>query len=162
MILLITPSAKAQDCAKAIQEATAESAQVAATLRQAVTHLRAQEYSALVIDQSLLEAEPDESEMLLQHIGMAIPVHVSFAISGMERVLRELRAALQRRKQEVRLARQGAEQTLRNELKGTVTALLLSCEMALQVPSLPAAAEAKMRAVDRLAQDMRAKLDPSE
>jgi hypothetical protein len=162
MILLVTPSARAQDCAKAIQEVTAESAQVAATLRQAVTHLRAQEYSAVVIDHSLLEAEPDEGEMLLQHIGMAIPVHVSFAISGMERVLRELRAALQRGKQEVRLARQGAEQTLRNELKGTVTALLLSCEMALQVPSLPAAAESKMRAVDRLAQDMRAKLDTSE
>src|SRR5229473_8078763 len=76
VILLITPSARAQDCAKAIQEATAESAQVAATLRQAATQLRAQEYSAVVIDQSLLEAEPDESEMLLQHIGMAIPVHV--------------------------------------------------------------------------------------
>src|SRR5712692_2547984 len=110
VILLITPSARAQDCAKAIQEATAESAQVAATLRQAATQLRAQEYSAVVIDQSLLEAEPDESEMLLQHVGMAIPVHVSFAISGMERVLREVRAALQRRKREVLLARQGAKQ----------------------------------------------------
>src|SRR2546428_1227292 len=147
MILLVTPSTRAEDCAKAIREAAAESAQVAATLRQAATQLRAQEYSAVVIDQSLLEAEPDEGEMLLQHIGMAIPVHVNFAISGMERLLRELRAALQRRKQEVLLARQGAEEALRNELKGTVTALLLSCEMALQVANPPAAAEAKMRAV---------------
>jgi hypothetical protein len=158
MILVVTPSARAEDCAKAIREAAAESVQVAATLRQAATQLRAQEYSAVVIDQSLLEAEPEESEMLLRHIGMAIPVHVNFAISGMERVLRELHAALHRRKREVVVARQAAEQALRNDLKGTVTALLLSCEMALQVPNLPATAEAKLRAVDKLAQEMRGKL----
>jgi len=31
--------------------------------------LRAQEYSAVVIDESLLEREPAESETVLQHIG---------------------------------------------------------------------------------------------
>jgi len=50
---------------------------------------------------------------------------------------------------------------LRNELKGTVTALLLSCEMALQAPNLETSAEAKMRAVYELAQEMRAKLEVS-
>src|SRR5438309_5535159 len=130
MILLITPSARAQDCAKALHEATEETTQVADTLRQALAHLRAQEFSAVVIDQSFLETEPDESETALEHIGMAIPVHINFAISGMERLIREIRAALYRRKKEGVLARQGAQQALRNELKGTVTALLLSCEMA--------------------------------
>jgi hypothetical protein len=125
MILLITPAAKAQGCAQALQEATTETTQVAATLRQAASLLRAREYSAVVIDQSMLEVEPDEGEMVLQHIGLAIPVHVNFAISGTERIVRELRAALQRHKQEVLVARQEAEQALRNELKGTVTALLL-------------------------------------
>lgn len=56
------------------------------------------------------------------------------------------------------IARQGAEQKLRNELKDTVTALLLSCEMALQVPTLPSAAEIKLRAVDTLARAMREKI----
>jgi len=50
---------------------------------------------------------------------------------------------------------------MRNELKGTVTALLLSCEMALQAPNLETSAEAKMRAVYELAQEMRAKLEVS-
>ena len=49
------------------------------------------------------------------------------------------------------IARQGAEHKLRNELKDTVTALLLSCEIALQVPTLSSAAEVKLRAVDTLA-----------
>ncbi|HVO81893.1 MAG TPA: hypothetical protein VMT28_14245 [Terriglobales bacterium] len=158
MILLITPSARAQECADALQQATDESAQVAATLQQAATQLRAQEYSAVVVDQSLLDAEPDASETVLQHIGMAMPVHVNFAISGIERVVRELRAALGRRKREVLVARQGAEQALRSELRGTVTALLLSCELALQVPNLPDAAEAKIRAAYDLAREIRAKI----
>jgi hypothetical protein len=159
MILLITPSARAQDCAKALHEATAEVTEVADTLRQALTHLRAQEFSAVVIDQSFLETEPDESETVLEHLSMAIPVHINFAISGMERLIREIRAALHRRKKEAVLARQGAQQALRSELKGTVTALLLSCEMALQAPNLETSAEGKMRAVYKFAQEMRAKLD---
>ena len=79
----------------------------------------------------------------------------------MERVVRELRAALHRRKREVLLARQGAEQGLRNELKDTITALLLSCELALQTPNLQATAETKMRAVYQLAREMRIKLEAS-
>src|SRR5207237_8825974 len=99
MILLITPSARAQDCAKALHEATGETTQVADTLRQALAHLRAQEFSAVVIDQSFPETEPDESETALQPIGMAIPVHMDFALRGMERLLGEIRAALDRRQE---------------------------------------------------------------
>jgi hypothetical protein len=69
-----------------------------------------------------------------------------------------LRAALQRRKQEL-LARQGAWESLRNELKGPVTVLLLSCEMALRAPDLQGAAETKLRSALELAQEIRAKLD---
>lgn len=158
MILLITPSSRAQECAEALRQAVNETAQVATTLQEAVAQLRVQEYSAVVVDQSVLDAEPDASEMVLQHIGMAMPVHVNFAISGIERVVRELRAALCRRKREVIVARQGAEQALRSELRGTLTALLLSCELALQVPNLPAVAEAKIRTAYDLAREMRAKL----
>jgi hypothetical protein len=158
MILVITPCARAQECAKAVQEAANEPTQVAATLRQAGAHLRAQEYSAVVIDQSLLESDPDGSETLQQHMGTAIPVQMNFAISGIGRVVRELRAALERRKREVLVARQAAKQTLRNELKSTMTGLLLTCEMALEVPNLPPAAEVKLHAIDQLAREMRGKL----
>jgi hypothetical protein len=161
MILLVTPFAKAQQCAEAIREATHEEAQAAPSLRQALTHLRTQDYSAVVLDQMLLETEPDEGEVVLEHVGMAIPVHVNFAITKTERVVRELRGALRRRKKEVTLARQGAQQALRNELKDPVTALLLSCEMALQVLNLHEAAEAKIRVVYQLAQEVRNKLEPA-
>src|ERR1700733_6625532 len=158
MILLITALAKALDCAAALQEVTAEPVQVAATLQEAIAQLQAHEFSAVVLDQLLLDAEPDDVETIFKHIGTAVPVYSNFAISGIERVSRELRSAIHRRRRELLVARQEAEQDLRSELKGTITALLLSCEMALGVPNLPMLAETKIRAVDALAREMRAKL----
>jgi hypothetical protein len=157
MILLISPSAKVQESAKALEEATSEPLHVAATLRQAVGQLRAEEYSAVLVDQGLLESEPDESELVLQHMGSAIPVYINFGISGYDRVLRELRAALHRRQREAVVAHRAAEQNLRNELKGPLTALLLSCEMALEAPDI-STASTKIRKACDLAKEVRTKL----
>jgi hypothetical protein len=158
MILLITPFANAQNCADAIKEATGDTVEISSSLRHAVSQLRTQEYVAVVLDQLSLEAEPEECDLVTEHLGTAIPVHVNFAISGIARVIRELRAALHRRKKESLLARRWAEEALRNDLKGTVTALLLSCEMALEAPSIPAPAEEKIRAAHELAKELRNKL----
>jgi hypothetical protein len=160
MILLISPSAKVQETAKALEEATSEPLRIAATLRQAVGQLRSEEYSAVLVDQGLVESEPDESDLVLQHMGSAIPVYVNFGISGFDRVLRELRAALHRRKREEVVAHRAAEQNLRNELKGPLTALLLSCEMALEAPDI-AAASPKIRKACDLAKEVRSKLGAS-
>ena len=162
MILLITPSARGQDCAQGLHQATSETTQVASTLRQAASCLRAQDFSAVVIDQSAVDLEPDESDSVLQHLGTAVPVYVSFAVNGMERVVRELRIALQRREKEGKIARQIAEQELRSELKSTATAILVSCEMALKLPELTAAAQTRMQTVHQLAQQICGKLGIAE
>jgi hypothetical protein len=159
MLLVITPSAKALGSVQAIQQVTSEETHVVATSSQALAQLRAREYVAVLIDQAFMETEPVESDMVLEHIGTAVPVHVNFAINGMDRVARELRAALRRHEKQVLLARQEVKQTLRNELKSTITALLLSCEMALQIPDLQSGAESRMRTVHELAQQMRLKLE---
>lgn len=109
----------------------------------------------MVIDQLLLDTEPEESETVLKHLGNAVPIYLNFALCGIDRVIRELHSALQRRKREVALARQEAEQALRSELSDKVTALLVSCEMALQAGNLPASAEIKMNAVYALARQVR-------
>ena len=56
------------------------------------------------------------------------------------------------------IARQAAESSLRSELNGAVTAMLLSCELALQVPDLPAPAQDKMRTVHECARQLRTRL----
>lgn len=159
MLLVITPSAKARDNAQSIQRVTSEETHVVATSSQALARLRAQEYVAVLIDQAFLETEPVASDMVLEHIGTAVPVHVNFAISNMERVARELHAALRRHEKQVLLVRQEVQKAMRNDLKGTITALLLSCEMALQVPNLQTGAESRMRAVHELAKEIGSKLE---
>lgn len=158
MILLVTSAKRVLDCAREIEEAVSEAVQTTTKLSEASAQLRTQEYSVVVVDQFFMETEPDEAEAVLQHMGTAMPLQINFAISGTERVIREVRSALHRRQREVSLARQEAQQALRNELKDTITALLLSCEVALEQPSLPEMAQSKMRAVYDLAQDMRSRL----
>lgn len=68
----------------------------------------------------------------MQHLGSAIPVFVNFGISNVERVVKEVRSALRRRRRDEHAARANAERSLRSELKGIVTGMLLSCELALE------------------------------
>jgi hypothetical protein len=73
----------------------------------AVAKLREQEFSAVVIDQCLMEAEPDEGELML-NISAAFPVYVNCVISGIERVVQEVRSALSGRVREEEIARASA------------------------------------------------------
>jgi DNA-binding NtrC family response regulator len=159
MILLVTPCQRAAECAEALKENTGEEVLLAETLHHAVTQLRAEAYRAVVFDQHLLEAEPDQVENAMQHLGTAVPVQINFAVSGVERVVREVRAALQRRIREQAGARQAATGLLRSELNGTVTALLLQCELAREIPGISPAAAEKMETAYNLVQKLRAQLE---
>jgi hypothetical protein len=77
----------------------------------------------------------------------------------MERLVREVRAALQRRQREETRARQAAIGRLYSELNSTITALLLSSELALETPGLPAAAAEKIEAVHELVKKLRKQLE---
>jgi hypothetical protein len=112
-----------------------------------------------VLDQYLFETEPAEIETTLEHLGAAIPLQVNLGITGMERLVREVRAALRRRQREESQARQAAIGKLHGELNGTVTALLLSIELAWEAPGLPAGAAAKLQSVYELAKNLRKQLE---
>jgi hypothetical protein len=158
MILLITASVHAEECATALQRATRKKIVLAADFRSAFTHLREEEFSAVVIDESLLETR-GSLESLLKNLGAAAPVFVNLAVSRAERLVRDVVAALRRVEQERYLARKAAEWELRGALKSELTGILLSTEQALAAPSLPAGVESKLRSVHELAQKMRAQLD---
>jgi hypothetical protein len=158
MILLITPSARGLECANTLKDATGRETQWAETLQQAIARLREQSYSAVVIDQFLMESEPAESDQLLEHLGTAFPVYLSFAVSGMERLVREARSALHRRQREEIQARRSVEEQIRGEMFESLTAMLLSCDLAMAIPGVPATAAEKIRVIDHLARDMRQRL----
>ncbi|HZW80035.1 MAG TPA: hypothetical protein VFF50_06170 [Candidatus Deferrimicrobiaceae bacterium] len=158
MILLITPSARGPECAATLNESTGNEAHWAENLQQAMARLREQTYSAVVMDQFILENEPAESDQVLEHLDTAFPVYINFAVSGMERLVREVRSALHRRKREETQARRSVEQQFRSEMGESLTSMLLSCELAMAVPGIPGPAAEKIRAVDNLAREMRLRL----
>jgi hypothetical protein len=162
MILLIWSSERAPDCAKAIEDTFQQRVHVAATLREGCEHLRLEEYSAVVVDQGITEVEPAEADYLFHHLGTAVPVFVNFSISGMERILRELRAAFNRHGRGTLVARHTARVGLRNELKDDVTTLLLCCGITLDDPTLSEAAVARLRKVEEAANQIKSKLALSE
>ena len=158
MILLITTSARGQQCADSLSSATGRETHWAQTLQEAVSRLREQTYSAAVIDQFLLETEPEESDQMVEHLGTAVPGYINLAVTGMERLVREVRSALHRRKREETAARRSVVEQLRCEMRETLTALLLSCELAMSVPDVPTPAAERIRAIDNLARDLRLRL----
>jgi hypothetical protein len=159
MILLNTPSASGPQCAESLHSATGQETHWAKTLQEAASRLREHTYSAAVIDQFLLETEPDESDQMLEHLGTAFPVYVNFAVTGMERLVREVRTALHRRKREEVAARRAVADQMQSEMRETLTAMLLSCELAMSVPDIPGPAVEKIRTIDNLARELRIRLE---
>ena len=159
MILLITPQSRGPEFAESLYSATSQQTHWAKNLQEAVTHLREQIYSAAVIDQFLLETEPEESDQVLEHLGTAFPVYINFAVTGMDRLLREVRSALHRRKREETSARRAIAEQMHSEMRETLTIMLLSCELAMAVPEVPGPAAEKIRAIDNLARELRLRLE---
>jgi hypothetical protein len=159
MILLVTSSSRSSECAAALNEATGQEITVAETLSRATTLLRTEDYAAVVLDQHLLESEAQSTDSMLDQIGASIPIEVNLGITGMGRLVREVRAALQRGERAEVRARLSVMARLNSQLNGTVTALLLSTELAMQTGDLPLAGAARLAAVHELVQKLRKQLE---
>ena len=96
---------------------------------------------------------------MIEHLGHAFPVYINFAVTGMERLLREVRLALHRRKREENAAVRTVVEQLSSEMRESLTAVMLSCELAMAVPDVPAPAAEKIQAIDNLARAMRLRLE---
>ena len=157
-VLLVTSIAGAENCAVAIGHQLGLTVELAQNRRTALTALRRREFSVLVLDESLVETDPAGTEVLWQQAGLAIPVQVNLGISGCNRVLREVRAALLRRERELSLAMRAATQLMEGEMNTTLTGLLLQTELALAEPALPPQVAVKLRQVVELAGTLRDQL----
>jgi hypothetical protein len=158
MILLIWSSERAQDCARAIENSFQQPVKVVSSLQEASRSLQSTEFSAALVDQWATEAEPGQADYLVHHLGGAVPVFVNFGVSGMERILRELRAALYRRGRETQLAQQNARIVLWNSFKDDVTALLLCCGVILDDPTLSPGVTVRVQTIEAVANRIKEKL----
>ena len=161
MIVIASAATNARECALALEKQTGERSVFSSTLRECAHKLQSQEFSAVVLDEVLVDSSAGSMDMMWKHAGGAIVVTVNFAICGADRVVREVRAALRRREKERASARSAAEARLRSELTGAVTGILLSSELALKQPELPALVANKLRSVHELAMQMKERLGPA-
>lgn len=158
MFLLVWSSEKAQQCAQVLEHDFNEPVRVVSNLEQAREELKANAFSAVLLDQLLYEAWPNQAEFVFQHLGSAAPVIVNFGISAMDRIVRTVRTSLEQRKREMQIARQQACTALDAELKDSLTTILLSCGLGLQDQPLPSRAAEQIRRIQEIAKDMQQKL----
>lgn len=159
-VLLITGIEGASNCAMAMTGLLGAGSivDVAANRREALTALRRNEYTIVVVEESLAECDPAGAEQLWRAAGSALPIQINFALAGTNRIAREIRSAASRREREQEMARQAAVVAVEQDLRSTVAGLLLHSELALasskDVPQL----SERLRTVVDLAGTLRQQL----
>jgi len=160
MVLLVTTSCRAKECAAALEQGTRQRICLANTITRALAKLQEAEYEALVIDESLVEIDDRAIDALLRNAGMAMPIYVNLGLHRTERVLRQVQAGLLRKHAERLGAERSAARELQSQLRCDITGILLASELALRESSLPPRVGDRINSVHRLAEQMRSRLEP--
>jgi hypothetical protein len=158
-LLMITSILGAENCAAVLAAQLGFPVETVPSRKDGLARLRRHEYSIIVVDDALAESDPDGTELLWKHAGLAILVQINFALSGTARLAREVRAALARREQEQALAMRAAAVAVESDLRDTVTGLILQSQLALAEPEISPQLAAKLKTVAELAGSLRQRLE---
>jgi hypothetical protein len=158
-VLMITSIAGAENCAASLARHLGLPVEIATSRKLGLAALRRREYATVIVDDSIAEGDPAGAELLWKHSGLAVPLQINFALLGCARLGREVKAALARREQEQSLAMRAATSIIENELKSTVTGLLLQSELALAEPAVPPHLATKLKMMVELAGTLRRQLE---
>jgi hypothetical protein len=157
-ILIVTGIEGARNCAAVVGAQLGMEVELAEGRKTALAALRRREFNAVVVDETLAECDPSAAEAIWERAGLAIALQINFALSGSARLIREIRAALQRREREQTLARRAAAAAIETELKTTVAGLLLHSQLALSGSEVSSPIADKLRMVADLAGNLRQQL----
>lgn len=157
-VLIVTGMEGAENCAATLSKLLALECEVAQGRKSAVSALKHNEYAVIVVDESIVDIDAAGVELIWENACLAIPLQVNFALSGTERLAREIRMALNRGERERALAREAAAAAIGVELKSTVAGLLLHSQLALADREIPSQLAEKLRVVADLAGSLREQL----
>ena len=155
-ILLIAPESTARTVADALRRSLDATVEIAINRRAGLAALRRSEYCLVVLDESLATADAQAADLLYQNAVSAPVLEINFIIAGPQRIVRQARAALTRRAQDLAQARVVVTAALHSELNSSLTGLLLESQLALRVAS--PAQEEKLKHVVELAGKLRNQL----
>ncbi len=157
-ILMVTGIEGATNCAAAVAAQLGMDVDVAQGRKDALAWLRRREFAAVVIDETLAQCDPAAADKICACAGLAIPLQINFALSGAARLVREIRAALNRRQREQALARRAAAAAIEAELNSTLAGLLLQSQLALNAGGVSSPVADRLRVVADLAGSLRQQL----
>lgn len=131
-VLLVAPEPAATTLAQTLRFDLDAAVEVACEGRLAVTTLRRENFSLILLEENLAAAEPDATQMLYIGAGATPVLEINFGICGKDRVIRQVRSALARRTADEAKARRAASASLHSELNASLTGLLLESQLALR------------------------------
>ena len=158
-VLLVSTVRGAEACAAAIMQQLGIEVEIAAGRNEALEALRRESYAAVIVEESLAEGDPRGAELMWKMAGFAIPMQVNFAVTGGTRLVRELRAALNRREQEHASAELAARTAVESDLRSTVSGLVLHTQLALKEIPASTSLEKRLRLMAELAGSLKQRLD---
>lgn len=160
-VLLVSAVEAAYACAGEIGQAMDCDVEIAESRRSAIAMLRRQEFTAVVVDDTLAEGDIHGADQLWSAAGLAVPIQVNFAISSCGRVIRELRAALYRRRLDETRARTSAETNLQADIGSSLTGIVLQLDLLRGGADIPIEFRDRLARLADLTTDLRRKLGPA-
>jgi hypothetical protein len=158
--MIYLASNAAEQIAAPIETATAQPVASSISLLGVVDALRRGDVSAIVVDQSLLDADPSTAELVWRYLHDALPIIINPAIQSADRIVQDVTASLRRLERERTAARNVETTALRAELAEPLTALLLNLSLVLEDADLSRSTRTKLERAKRIADQMRDKLKP--
>lgn len=131
-LLLVAPDPPAAAVAQVLRRELEARVQIAPHGRAALTALRREDFQLIVLEENLAAAEPDAATAVFAGAGTAPVLEINFGLCGVDRIVRQVRSALQRRAEDEAKARRAVTHSVQNELNASLAGLLLESQLALR------------------------------
>ncbi len=160
-VLVVTAVEGSASLAVSLSEGANVVVEVVRSRRAALAVLRRERPAVVLMDTLLPEGEMTTSEMVWQNAAGAVPLDVNVRAMGSAGLVRLLRNLLDSWENIALTLRHDVEQSYTEQLRSTVTGMLLQSDMALRDSALAPTVEEKVRAVRALADTLRSRLLPA-
>ncbi len=134
-VLLVAPEPAATAVAHALRRDLNVHVQTAAGGRSGLVAMRREEFTVIVLEENLAAAGPEATQTLYT-LATTVPVlEINFGLCGVERIVRQVRSALERRTADEAKARLAVSNSLVNHLNASLAGLLLESQLAVRQAS---------------------------
>lgn len=161
MIIVVSRSTRANDVCTALSNALGMDSRLTSSIEQTLPELRTGNVRILVIDDAIVDTNPQAVAIITEACETALPIFVKLSIHNVDRIVQEVKAYLRRHAAEETVALRSVEVAFRNELSSSLTSILLSTDFALGIRGVPAEAAAHLQNIRESAEQMRLMLEKS-